>query len=183
MNQDTKKHDFSIGLNAQVSTGELARLNLNGGIDKIIAGSAEGQSTILLKFDLSGNLVEKLEYRLTGHADKGLGPEMSAGESVTAISAISDENGNWNAVEKFAVYPNPVTSNNFKVTLATIKGLATVDLNIYNVAGQRVFAKKLDVVDNYVSEEVYMDKILPSGVYFIETLADTHKQVVKVLIE
>lgn len=79
MNQDAGANmNYTVRLdNNTVSGSNALKVNVNAAIAKEYTGYIENQSTQVLIFDLAGNLVKKIEYKLNGHASAGLPPQES----------------------------------------------------------------------------------------------------------
>lgn len=76
LNEDqTKNYNFTVKLNTlSIAASNELNININAGSPKEYTGVIENQSTTLLKFDATGNLIEKIEYKLSGNADVNLAP-------------------------------------------------------------------------------------------------------------
>jgi hypothetical protein len=99
MNQsNSKDHKFSINLNNQNPSGSDVKIKINAGTNKQYDDEIVNQSTLLLTFDNSGNLIRKCEYRLKGHADQNKGPECKSftpapEAQITAESSVICDGG------------------------------------------------------------------------------------------
>ncbi|WP_281337212.1 T9SS type A sorting domain-containing protein [Flavobacterium eburneipallidum] len=67
-------------------------------------------------------------------------------------------------VEQVTLYPNPVTNNQFNITLpAVLKG--EVRIQLINVVGQTVYETKTDAKQMLT---ISLDKVLPAGIYLVQ---------------
>lgn len=76
MNQNTSaNHKFTLKFNTSAIDGnDPLKINIDAGIEGQYADQVGSQSTLLLVFDASGNIIKKCEYSLEQHALKGLPP-------------------------------------------------------------------------------------------------------------
>ena len=77
MNQDqSSSFPYTVRLNtASIAGTSSLKVNVNAGVAVESSGTLATESTVLLVFDASGTLKRKLEYKLNGHANAGLGPQ------------------------------------------------------------------------------------------------------------
>ncbi len=163
MNQElTTNFNFTVGLNSTSVGGSSAlKMNVDAGIAREYTDNISSQSTILLRFDPSGNLVEKTEYKLNGHADVNLPP------TVTPMIATGIETHTLTPDYEFQinVFPNPSVG---KFTVALDKKSPderTFEVEIYNLIGQSVYRKKFLFVDG--KEEIELNPSIASGTYVV----------------
>ena len=78
LNQDLNSFKYTVRLNNDAVSGTNAlKININAGFAKETTGSIDGQSTTMLTFDASGNLVKRTEYKLYGNADVDKAPTVT----------------------------------------------------------------------------------------------------------
>jgi hypothetical protein len=79
MNQDAAANmNYTIRLNNDaISASTALKVNVNAGIATQYTGTIDNQSTQMLIFDLSGNLIKKIDYKLSAHASAGLPPQVT----------------------------------------------------------------------------------------------------------
>lgn len=85
LNQDQGTNfNYTVRLDGNTASGtNPLKINVNSGIAKEYTGSINNQATQVLVFDGSGNIVKKIDYKLSGNADANLPP------TVTNISGTS----------------------------------------------------------------------------------------------
>ncbi len=77
MNQDVTGHTLIMRHdNGKIAGASDLKINIDANVNIEYPDRIEGQSTILLVFDLGGQLVKKSEYKMNGHADKKLPPSV-----------------------------------------------------------------------------------------------------------
>jgi hypothetical protein len=77
LNMDTTNNfNFNLRLtnSGSYSGSNPLKMKVDGGINVEYSDSIENQSTLLLTFDLGGNLIKRCKYELRGNADSTIGP-------------------------------------------------------------------------------------------------------------
>lgn len=90
LNQDLASNfNYTVRLDKNAVSGTNAlKVNIDAGIAKENIGVIAAQSSLMLVFDPSGNLIKKIEYKLSGHADANLAPTVTHFTvSATALTA------------------------------------------------------------------------------------------------
>ncbi|WP_438973722.1 T9SS type A sorting domain-containing protein [Polaribacter sp.] len=82
---------------------------------------------------------------------------------------------NYNAIDGFALYPNPVTNNNLTITSNSSK---VKSISIFNVLGKNVL--QAEVVGNKAEVNT---SVLPSGIYIIKVKEGLHIATSKLVIK
>jgi hypothetical protein len=88
MNQDAAANfNYTVRLDqSAVSGSNPLKININAGVAKEYSGSINNQSTQVLVFDLSGNLIKKIDYGINTHAASNLPPSV---QNITASASPS----------------------------------------------------------------------------------------------
>jgi hypothetical protein len=176
LNQDqTADFNYTVRLNNNAVSGSNAlKINISANVDKEFSGTIANQSTSLLIFDNSGNVVKKIEYKLNGMADLNIPPVVSlfAASVATGVqNANSDQ-----SLSVASAYPNP-SAGSFHVKIKVDKNLSeSVKMNIINSNGKVVYTSSPSVKNGFIDEKVDM-KIgsLPpaNGLYTVQTTIGT----------
>lgn len=79
LNEDlTNNFNYTVRLNTTAIAGTSAlKINANAGLAKEYTDVIQNQSTTLLLFDASGNIIKKSEYKLSGNANLNLPPTVT----------------------------------------------------------------------------------------------------------
>lgn len=79
LNEDlTNNFTYTVRLNTTAIAGTSAlKINANAGLAKEFTDVIQNQSTTLLLFDASGNIIKKSEYKLSGNANLNLPPTVT----------------------------------------------------------------------------------------------------------
>lgn len=160
--------NFTLKLNTtSVSGASTLKLNVNANIAKEYSDHINSQSSIVLVFDMQGNLIKKIEYKLNGNADANQAPTTTNyRESTSGTSEVKDA-GKVN----MKVYPNPAPHGKF--TLEVEANDPTAKAYVYNIAGQLVKVVKLNPVEGQVSEKIDMTNNTASGLYIVQVKTET----------
>jgi hypothetical protein len=177
MNQDQSSNfNYTVRLNNNAVSGSNAlKINISANVDKEFSGSIDNQSTTLLVFDNSGNLVKKVEYKLNGMASINIAPVVTQFAATPALVTSTTElaNGELAALET-KVYPNPSTGS-FHVKMNVANGVnEKITMDVVNAMGQVVYSVKPVVQNGYINETVDLNSTLASGLYIVQTkIGDT----------
>jgi hypothetical protein len=182
LNQDeTSNFSYTVRLdNNTVSGSNALKVNISAGVNKEFTGSIDNQSSTLLVFDLSGNLVKKIEYKMNGMASNNIPPvttlfaataSTTPGNVVTGAKEVN--NGELAALET-RVYPNPSTGS-FNVKMNVANGVnENITMEVVNTIGQVVYSVKPVVQNGYINEKIDLNSNLASGLYIVQTkIGDT----------
>lgn len=181
MNQDlTSNLNYTVRLdNSTISSGSALKINVNSGSTQEYTDVISNQSTTLLRFDGAGNIIDKIEYKLNGHADANLPPTVTpiAPPVTTGLEPIS----NTPALElDVNVFPNP-TAGKFTVQLnAADAKEKSYELNLFNLMGQLVYVQKSVFVGG--KEEIELDPSVASGTYILSVKRDNEVVTKKILL-
>jgi hypothetical protein len=184
MNQDAGTNfNYTVRLNGDAVTGtNVLKINISAGIAAEYSGSIESQSSQVLVFDLSGNLIKKIEYKLNTHASAGLPP------AVTTYGDPSAGNGNAPSspttgvsspavvdVFNVAVGPNPSNEHfGFKVNTSHEE---PITVRVYDMNG-RLCVEEKNVTGN---ETVKIGATLSAGHYIAQVEQGLKKQTIKLI--
>jgi hypothetical protein len=168
MNEDlTTNLNFTVRLNtATVSGTAPLKINVNANINKEYTDVIQNQSSIILIFDLTGRIVRKIEYSLTGQAVNNLPP------NVIDFITTDVASNTTAAVENFdiKIFPNP-SSGKFTVEInkANLRE-EDLEIKLYNMLGQEVFNKKAVFLNN--KEVIELDESVAQGAYILQVKQD-----------
>jgi hypothetical protein len=162
MNEELSvNHTYTVRLNtATIAGNSTLKINANANIGAEYTDVIQNQSTVLLVFNLAGNLIRKCEYSLMGHAAANQPPTCTTYIlTSTPVKAPLDEEMDMN------VFPNPSTGT-FTIELnGTNSEHDSSSVEIINLIGQTIFNKRFAFTNG--SEELQMDPSLAKGVYII----------------
>ncbi len=132
------------------------------------SGTIDNESTTLLVFDESGNILKKIEYKLNGNADVNEAPTVTQ----IANNVISSNGGNETEMEDAAfevkVYPNPSTGS-FNVKMNTAHApVDNIKMEVVNMVGQVVYSKKPVVENGFIKEKIELDRSFAAGLYVVQ---------------
>lgn len=181
MNQElTTNYNYTVRLNnATVGGTSALKINIDGGLAKEYSDVISSQSTILLRFDAVGNIVEKTEYKLNGNADANLPPTVTPmiTTGVAAVSeAVIDNDFSFDA----KIFPNP-SIGKFTVELSRKNSEEkTYDIEIYNLIGQSVYRKKSTFIDG--KEEIELNPSVASGTYIVRVRQGDNMSTKKIIL-
>lgn len=86
-------------------------------------------------------------------------------------------------LSSFTVYPNPIVGNNINLQL-NAQASGTYGVKIINIAGQIVYASKLIVNSNGLTQTIHPDKEMKKGIYQMEiTDAQQNVQVKTIMVQ
>ena len=79
LNEDlTNNFNYTVRLdNSAIAGTSGLKININGGLAKEYTDVISNQSSVLLRFDALGNIIDKTEYKLSGNADANLPPTVT----------------------------------------------------------------------------------------------------------
>jgi len=91
LNQDQAANfNYTVRLDNSTASGTNAlKVNVNAGVAKEYSGTINNQSTTVLVFDVNGNIVKKIEYKMNGHASSNLKPQ----ETILGNGTVSTGTG------------------------------------------------------------------------------------------
>ena len=163
LNEDaTNNYNYTVKLNTSTIAGTSGlKINIGAGLPTEYNGVISNQSTIMLRFDAAGNIIDKTEYKLIGNADLNLPPTVTTFSTTTGIASVTaPENGKFD----INVYPNP-SIGKFTVELnrKNTEG-KDFEMDLYNLIGQVVYHKKT-LFEN-VKEEIELPSIA-DGTYIL----------------
>lgn len=161
LNQDeVSSLNYTVKLNtASVGGTSTLKINVDAGISKEHSDFIHNQSTILLVFDLQGNLLKRIEYKLDGHANASKAPDVQDYNTPTGINgAASSETLN------VRMYPNPA-KDHFTVEANTS---SQIKMEMYNLAGQLIYSRKLEAENGTVKTRIDVDPNVATGLYVVQ---------------
>lgn len=162
MNEDLAvNYNYTVRLNTSTVTGNSAlKINIDAGLAKEYSESIPAQSTVLLTFNSSGNIISKTEYSLLQHAVSNLAPVETIYNMTTGI-----ENSGGTGNFEMKVFPNPTAG---KVTVKLNRGPSqenSFGIQLFNLVGQEVFSRKSEFLEG--KEEIDLDPSIASGIYVL----------------
>jgi hypothetical protein len=179
LNQDLSNYTYTVRLNKNTVSGSNGlKINIDANLDKEFSGSIDNQSTLVLVFDLSGNLVKKIEYKMNGMANLNIPPVTTLFASTVSTqpspNLVTGVNSNELASLETRVYPNPSTGS-FNVRMNVANGVnEVITMEVVNTVGQVVYHIKPVVQNGYINETIDLNSNLASGMYIIQTkIGDT----------
>lgn len=164
MNQDqTTNFNYTTRLdNTAIPGASALKINVSSGVGIEYTGVINNQSTTLLKFDASGNLVEKTEYSLAGHAAANLPPTVITTPPVS--TGITSNVATSPTELEFKVFPNP-TVGRFTIELNAVDELTSYEVQIFNLIGQAIYTEKLAFEGG--KEEIELNPSVATGTYLL----------------
>lgn len=162
LNQDeTTNYNYTVRLNSNsISGNSPLKININANLDKEYVGSINSQSTVLLVFDISGNLLKKIEYKMDGHANNNLPPTETVNQ-ITSIGVVNDL-----LPFEIKTYPNP-SNKDFIINMNISNGVnENILINVINMSGQIVYTIKPTIQNGYINEKIELN--MSSGIYVVQ---------------
>lgn len=145
MNEDQAMNfNYTVRLNTSAVSGSNAlKMNVNANVNNEYSGSVQNQSTLLLTFDQSGNLVKKTEYSLQNHAVSNLAPVVTQ-YIATGVGSVANDDGNGDIKNfQIKVFPNPTTGK-FTVTMDKLnKFEKKIQVEMFDMMGRQAFDKTM----------------------------------------
>lgn len=171
MNQDLSNGmNFSLALNSAPISGNAAvKLNIDAGISSpYFSEFVPAQSTILLRFDLNGNPIEKISYTLNDHAVNNLPPGFISYTISTGIN--SNQETSAESYESFSikkVFPVPSMDGRFTVQIGrgSVSKEEKLQVEVFNLMGQLIYDQKF--LFRGGSEEIDLGSEISSGIYIL----------------
>jgi hypothetical protein len=173
MNEDSLiDHNYTLRLDsvAFTSSGTL-KVNANAHVPVTYSDVLPNQSTVMLVFNLNGNLIKKCEYSLAAQATAGLPPQCSVFGTTGLASNQSQSSG-----LDMHLYPNPNTG---VFTIELINGARekeNYDLEIMSLVGEVIYSRRASFDSG--KERVVLEGVLPKGMYIVR-LNDGEKYIAK----
>lgn len=162
MNEELSvNHTYTVRLNtSSISANSSLKINADANISAEYSDVIENQSSVLLVFNLAGNLIKKCEYTLSTHAIANLAPTCTSYVITSApVKGLEEETLDMN------IFPNPTTGR-FTIELnRKNSGRDSFNLEIINLIGQTVSSRQYAFMQG--REEIEMDPALAKGVYII----------------
>ncbi len=170
LNQDlSSNYNYTVRLNNSAVTGNNAlKINIAANVNKEYTGSIDNQSTTLLIFDMAGNIVKKMEYRLNGQADLNLAPVVT--QITNQLLSAEEVKVSTEELPAFEtkVYPNP-SNGAFNIKMNVANGAKeTIAMNVMNIAGQVVYTMTPNVTNGYINEKLELNNTLAAGMYIVQ---------------
>jgi hypothetical protein len=162
MNEDSAiNHNYTLRLDstAFTSSGTL-KVNASANVPVIYSDVLPNQSTVMLVFNLNGNLIKKCEYSLAVHATAGLPPQCSTYGTTDVVSNVSP-----NGSLEMHLFPNPNTGVFTIELINAAKERENYDLEVLNLIGEVIYSRRASF--NSGREQVTLDGGLPKGMYIV----------------
>jgi hypothetical protein len=178
MNQDASvNHTYTVRLNTgSIAGSSTLKINANANIQAEYTDVIQNQSTLLLVFNKSGNLVRKCEYTLANHAVNGLPPSCTPYMTTSVLSAVQG----IGALD-VNLFPNP-TSGALTIELtSTASGNQSYSLEVLNLVGETVYARKASFADG--RETLQLEGSLARGVYVVRVAEGTNYVAKKIILQ
>ncbi|MES2285981.1 MAG: T9SS type A sorting domain-containing protein [Bacteroidota bacterium] len=169
LNQDlTNSFNYKIQLNSTPITDTVAlKINMDAGIAIGYSGDISAQSSLLLTFNLAGELIRKTEYSLNGNAMANLPPTVTEFQTTGVTPTVIIEKVPFDVKN---IFPNP-SEGKFIVELNKENaGGKEFEVKIYNIMGQEVYNTKSTFIDG--KEEIQLDPSVASGEYIMRVKED-----------
>lgn len=84
--------------------------------------------------------------------------------------------------EEVTIFPNPLTTENNKLTIAINKDISTVEVNLYNIAGQKLWNKTTNI-QSHLPYIIDLDfGHFPHGMYYLQLIGEDWNSTQKILI-
>ncbi len=170
LNQDQgTNYNYTVRLNNNAVSGNNAlKINISANVDKEYTGSIDNQSTTLLVFDMSGNMIKKIEYKLNGQADNNLAPVVTQSASAMLTSTKEEMKTSGLAAFETKIYPNP-SNGAFTVKMNTANGAKErIKMDVINIVGQVVYSMDPTVENGYINEKIELNSSFASGLYIVQ---------------
>jgi hypothetical protein len=171
MNEDQSNGlNFALSLNSSPISGNYPlKLNIDANLSSAyFTDYISAQSTILLRFDIYGNLLEKIVYSLDEQAVNNAPPLSYLYNITTGSEEISNPSASGS--EPFSIKNVfPIPSVDGKVSILIGKGNASPEndflVEVFNLSGQLIYSKKLFFRGG--KEEIDIGQDAGSGMYIL----------------
>ncbi len=187
LNQDQgSNYKYTVRLNTSSVTGNDAlKININANVNKEYTGTIDNQSTTLLVFDMAGNMIKKIEYRLSGEADKNLAPVVT--QISNSVVTTTEEKGETEKLEEQAafetkIYPNP-SNGTFNIKMNTANATeADIKMTVVNTIGQTVQTISPKIVNGYINEKIELNSSFAAGLYIVQVKVGDNSYNTKMMV-
>jgi hypothetical protein len=167
MNEDQALNlNYTVRLNTSaVSGNNPLKINVSANVNNEYNGTIQNQSTILLTFSQTGEIVKKTEYSLLAHALSNLPPTVTQ-YIATGVASVNDS-GNGD-IKNFhiKVFPNP-TSGKFTITMDKINTFEKkIEVEMFDMMGRQAL-EKITTFSRGKEEMDLSGGILADGAYIV----------------
>ncbi len=188
LNEDqTNNYNFTVRLNNdKANVNNALIININAGISKEYVGKISSQSSVLLIFNASGDIIKKYEYSLNDNAMANLAPTYTefASTVITPPAPATDSavvattiNGISNDSE-MKVFPNP---SNGKFTIQfNNENSELKNIQLINTIGQEVYSKSSTFIGG--NEEIELEGNIAAGAYILRVMDGKNTTTKKIII-
>lgn len=172
LNEDqTNNYNYVVNLNNGKSTTGGLTINIDAGISSQYSGTISNQSTTLLIFNTSGEIIKKYEYTLQENAMANLAPTYTefapaviappAPDSTVVVTNVTESSNDGEMI----VFPNP-SNGKFTVQLNNENSdQNNIEIELINLMGQTVFSKRYDFAGG--KEEIELEASIARGAYIL----------------
>lgn len=184
LNQDQATNlNYTVRLSKSAVSGNngTLKINIDANVEKEYTGSIDNQSTTLLIFDMSGNIIKKIDYKLNGQADNNLAPVVTQ-ISNSILSSTSEISADELPAFETKLYPNP-SNGAFTVKMNTANGAnQVIKMNVMNAIGQVVFEKTPIVENGYINEKIELNSSFAAGLYIVQVMIGDNEYNTKMMV-
>ena len=163
-------YNYTLRLNTGTVSGNNAlKINVNADLEKEYTDVINNQSSVLLVFNMAGNIIKKCEYKLDGHASANLPPSCVTFEDTTSTGLPTSILTTPAASPELKVYPNPV-KDNFTVDYTTANTTEEkVAIKMIDQTGRIVISKEFDLLEGQIKEKIELNEYsIASGIYILQ---------------
>lgn len=184
MNEDqTNNYNYVVNLNNGKSTTSGLTININAGINREYIGTISNQSSTLLIFNSSGEIIKKYEYSLQENAMANLAPTfteftpavivppvvvvvpdstvIASPDSAIVVTSITEGSSDAEMI----VFPNP-SSGKFTVQLNKENSEENnIQIELINSIGQTIYRKSSTFIGG--KEEIELGESIAKGAYIL----------------
>ena len=166
LNQSGNNYNYTLRLNTgTVSGNSVLKININANVDLEYTDVINNQSSILLVFDVDGNIIKKCDYNIEVHASANLPPSCNTYTKKSTPTIATTSAG----PPGLKVYPNPAKDD---FTVDYTAGHATeekVAIKMIDQTGKVIISKELDLLEGQIKEKVELrDYSISSGIYVLQ---------------
>ena len=179
LNQDMTNHNYTLKLNTTAIAGSNPlKININAGLNVAdYTDIIQGQSSILLVFDVAGNIVKKYEYSIANTL-ANLPPTLTQYNTTTSVPE-THINLDFN-IEK--LYPNP-TNGKFTIQLTNDNpNEVKYEIEVFNMGGQLVLTKSSASFSKGKEEIDLLFTSMADGLYIVRVKQGENMKTAKVIL-
>ncbi len=181
LNQDQAAgYNYKVKLNTSAMTATAAlNININANVNVEYTDMIQSQSTVLLVFSPSGQLIKKYEYSLNTHAANNQPPTMTQYLATGVAVNNGEESGPEFEIAK--AYPNP-TQNKIKIQLNKNNNEEReYGMEVFDMQGRLVMEKKANFHKG-IEELDLSSSSLASAMYIVRVKYEDILKTTKIML-